>query len=137
MFMKSKMIYAAFIASMVVPPLAGFAIVSVDAAQANVSLANTSNGNANNAPACEIETTHQNGSVLVQAVFNADQSGEGSYQFGVTGLGVNISQGGQFDAATNGTNALSKIMLSSGKTYHANLHIMQGNKIFECQNTFR
>lgn len=134
MIIKNKIVQAGFLASMLLPAIAGYSVVAVQAVEAANILEAQVDG-----ALCQIETTRQGNSFLVKATFEADRAGLGRYQFGISnGTGVNISQGGEFLTSNGEQQLLSQVMVSKGRTaYNANLHIIFDNQVAECQEIIK
>lgn len=128
MLIKNKIVQAGFLASMLLPAIAGYSVVGVHALETNEGAA-----------LCQIETTRQGNAFLVKATFEADHAGFGSYQFGISnGAGVNISQGGEFLTSNGEPQLLSQFTVSKGQAaYNANLHVMFDDQIAECQEIIK
>lgn len=127
MIIKNKVVQAGFLASMLLPAIAGYSVVAVQAVEAKSDAL------------CQIEATRQGNSFLVKATFEADRAGLGSYQFGISnGTGVNINQGGEFLTSNGEQQVLSQVVVSKGQAaYNANLHIMFDDQIAECQEIIK
>lgn len=128
MIMKSKIVQAGFLASMLMPAIAGYSVVAVQAVEAKVDTA-----------LCQIETTRQGNSFLVKAKFEANHAGLGRYQFGISnGTGININQGGEFLTSDGEQQLLSQVVVSKGSAaYNANLYIIFDDQVAECQEIIK
>lgn len=127
MIIKNKVVQTGFLASMLLPAMAGYSVVAVQAAEAKADAL------------CQIETTRQGNSFLIKAIFEADHAGLGRYQFGISnGNGVNINQGGEFLTSNGEQQILSQIVVSKGRTaYNANLRIIFDDQVAKCQEIIK
>lgn len=128
MIMRSKLVQAGFLAIMLLPAIAGYSIVAVHALEPKTQT-----------KLCQIETTRQGNTILVKPMFKAKYSGSGRYQFAISnGVGVNISQGGEFLISAGQQQMLSQVSLSKSRSaYYANLQIMFDTKVIECQEIIK
>lgn len=128
MIMKNKIVQVGFLASMLLPAIAGYSVVAVQAVEAKATAA-----------LCQIETTKQGNRFLIKAAFEADHAGLGRYQFGISnGSGVNINQGGEFLTSDGEQQVLSQVTVSKGRAaYNANLHIIFDDQVAECQEIIK
>lgn len=128
MIIKNKVVQVGFLASILLPAIAGYSVVAVQAVEAKAETAQ-----------CQIETIRQGNSFLIKATFETDRIGLGRYQFGISnGTGVNISQGGEFLTSNGEQQLLSQVVVSKGRSaYNANLHIIFDDQVAECQEIIK
>ncbi|MEW7009967.1 curli-like amyloid fiber formation chaperone CsgH [Lentilitoribacter sp. EG35] len=128
MIIKNKVVQVGFLASMLLPAIVGYSVVTVQALEAN-----------SDAALCQIEATQQGNTFLVKATVEAEHAGLGRYQFGISnGTGINITQGGEFLTSNGEQQTLSQVVVSKGQAaYNANLHIIFDDQVAECQEIIK
>lgn len=87
---------------------------------------------------CEIVQTTSGGMMRLEAVARANRALAGTYQFRVTGGGVNISQGGEFEASASAPSTLGSVMLGgSSGGYDVRLEVKAGGLSATCAQHVR
>ncbi|WP_196259259.1 curli-like amyloid fiber formation chaperone CsgH [Pelagibacterium limicola] len=85
---------------------------------------------------CEVLANAAGGGFALEAVYHAEASQQGSYQFSVQSVGgssrTNINQGGGFSALAGETVTLGRVTVGGAAAYDVTLKIDAGGKSVEC-----
>lgn len=119
------------------PVLAGILIALAGATVWTADQSEAGNGDTR----CEINETVNGSMIALTGRVQTDAGVTGSYWLKVQGSGrsgsTNISQGGRFTTASDGTAKLGQVMLgNNGAAYDAELNVTIGGETYRCSETF-
>lgn len=85
---------------------------------------------------CGVNSTTQNGMLMLEGALQTDVAVNGSYQFRLQSSGsggsTNISQGGNFSASAHDTVSLGKVMINAGSRYDLVFEVTANGKKLDC-----
>jgi len=82
---------------------------------------------------CGIEQSRSGGMVRLESVATSQTPASGTYSFKVRGPGTDISQGGEFDAASGEKVTLGMVMVGGqGASYNATLEVKANGRTVTC-----